>query len=357
MLLATCSRLGRAPRPPLPTVPPGSGTGGAIAGGKAPRARRASRRPRRAPPRAIQRRRAVRVRDAACWLLGRRALQLTPPWASDGTKLPRLVRQETPGGLADAPCSWGGVRKNTSKQVCSTCGRSSPVATAFVQCKADGTVPPGALSAKIQQAKDAIECAPSLPVPAIAGHTCRSRFGVQALACLGIQALSLTVSCGASMPRHTRIIRVDEMTPFLVTDLEILGAYQMESRPGLYFQGSPGRRPVSPFMPRDWWWVPALTQGTYVLAQLPSPTQRAVQWTWGVAEIAAGGASLMQDEVQHSAPGAGGLVPLARCRVRGGLSWVAATYACRGVAIRQSTRGRAVSVRSALPTNLACVHK
>ena len=157
VLLATCSRLGRAPRPPLPTVPPGSGTGGAIAGGKAPRARRASRRPRRAPPRAIQRRRAVRVRDAACWLLGRRALQLTPPWASDGTKLPRLVRQETPGGLADAPCSWGGVRKNTSKQVCSTCGRSSPVATAFVQCKADGTVPPGALSAKIQQAKDAIE--------------------------------------------------------------------------------------------------------------------------------------------------------------------------------------------------------
>ena len=90
-------------------------------------------------------------------LVARRALQLTPPWASDGTKLPRLVRQETPGGLADAPCSWGGVRKNTSKQVCSTCGRSSPVATAFVQCKADGTVPPGALSAKIQQAKDAIE--------------------------------------------------------------------------------------------------------------------------------------------------------------------------------------------------------
>ena len=75
-------------------------------------------------------------------LVARRALQLTPPWASDGTKLPRLVRQETPGGLADAPCSRGGVRKNTSKQLCSTCGRSSPVATAFVQCRPTGPCRP-----------------------------------------------------------------------------------------------------------------------------------------------------------------------------------------------------------------------
>ena len=89
-----------------------------------------------------------------------------------------------------------------------------------------------------------------------------------------------------------------------------------------------------------------------------------VQGAWGAAASAAAGAPRLQqqrqqpqEEVQDSAPGDGGLVPFARCRVCGGLSWVAATSACRGVALLQSTRGRAGSVRSALPTKLACVHK
>ena len=71
------------------------------------------------------------------------------------------------------------------------------------------------------------------------------------------------------MPRLTRIIRVDDMNPFLVTDLEMQGAYEMARETGLYVTSFAKDRCWSPLMPWDWWWVPALAQGTWVLAQEP----------------------------------------------------------------------------------------
>ena len=91
------------------------------------------------------------------------------------------------------------------------------------------------------------------PSPSL-DNACRSCFGVQSLACLKAHALSLTISLDAPMWRHTRIIPVDEINLFLLTDLEILGAEQVESTPGLYFKGFDGGLPVSPLMPCDWWW-------------------------------------------------------------------------------------------------------
>ena len=91
---------------------------------------------------------------------------------------------------------------------------------------------------------------------------------------------------------------------------------------------------------------------------------RVVQGAQGAAASAASGPPRLQqqrqqaqEQVQDSARGAGGLVPSARCKESRGLSLVAATAVCRAVAARRSTRGRACSVRSALPTKLAALHK
>ena len=69
------------------------------------------------------------------------------------------------------------------------------------------------------------------------------------------------------MPRMPRVLCVHELCPFLLADLEVLGAYEIEGRQGIYFTGLEMSRPHSPFMPGGWWWLPTLDQGTYVLAR------------------------------------------------------------------------------------------